>query len=123
MNARTRPATLAEAAAIEVAAARAAGVYSTNWNSTERSRTANNGNRGLAKRQGAKLRYLGALAEGPKRRVDIAEIVGVSLRGVVDYCAKLEIDGLVTRSIRDGRAWLSITPAGTAWLQAQEGEA
>lgn len=113
MNARTRPATLAEAAAIEVAAARAAGVYSPDW-TAEKVRQ---------RKCCATQRYLGLIADGDVSLIDATKALGNSKPATLIYYQGLEDRGLVTRSIRDGRAWISITPAGTAWLQAQEGEA
>lgn len=113
MNARTRPATLAEAAAIEVAAARAAGVYSPDWTAeTVKQRKCC-----------ATQRYLSLIADGDVSLIDAAKALGNRKPATLIYYQGLEARGLVARSIRDGRSWISITPAGTAWLAEHGGEA
>lgn len=110
MNARSMPATFAEAAALEVAAARAAGVYETGWGHK----------RGAPD---ATKRYLRLVEDGDLSLIAAAAVLRNSKPATHLYFQRLEEAGLVARDLRKGRAWYSITPAGREWLSQHGGEA
>jgi len=121
-------ASYAEVAAAEMRAAKGAGLYQSNWRAQAVGRSrltvSNEPNLATVRRsiqhRAAILRTIAAHT----RNVDvICSLTGKSgdsvRRGLRGLCQ----EGMATRIGRSSAPRYSITPAGTAWLQAQEGEA
>ncbi|PWE26709.1 hypothetical protein C4N9_20835 [Pararhodobacter marinus] len=111
------PRTLAEAAALEVEAARRNGLYGATWDTKARSQNnAAQEDRRKAKRHAACRLYLGALADGDLTIAGLARAIGRTPSAASQQSKIIEAEGLLRRYSLGDRSWAAITPAGRAWL-------